>query len=90
MEERGEVLELRKSLVSHEARPGTMVRVVEDKRRPEFEGMLGIIKGVFGHPDYLALDVQLEDGRLELFWFNQLDTADVGSATRSLPFYDGS
>ena len=83
-------MQLHHSLVAYEARPGTLVRVVEDKRRPEYEGKLGTIKGTFGHSDYPALDVQLENGRLELFWFHQLEKAEVESETRSLPFYDGS
>ncbi len=70
------VMDVRHSLVAHEARPGMLVRVVEDKRRPEFEGMLGTIKGSFGHSDYPALDLQLENGRLELFWFHQLENAE--------------
>jgi len=49
-----------------------LVRVVKDKRRPEFEGMLGTVKGRFGHSDYPALDVQIENRRLELFWFHQV------------------
>jgi hypothetical protein len=64
------------SLVRHEAHPGMLVRVIEDRRRPEYVGKLGIIRGSFGSPDYPALDVQLENGRLELFWFHQLDKAD--------------
>ena len=83
-------MQLHHSLVAHEARPGMLVRVVEDERRPEYEGKLGTIKGTFGHSDYPALDVQLENGRLELFWFHQLEKAEVESETRSLPFYDGS
>jgi len=35
--------------------------------------MFGTVKGSFGDPEYPALDVQLEDGRLELFWFFQLE-----------------
>jgi hypothetical protein len=27
----------------------------------------------WGHPKYPALDVRLEDGRLELFWFHEVD-----------------
>ena len=69
-------MDVEHSLVVHEARPGMLVRVIEDKRRPEFEGMLGTIKGSFGHSDYPALDVQLENGRLELFWFHQLENAE--------------
>jgi hypothetical protein len=69
-------MDLSHSVVAHEARPGMLVRVVEDKRRPEFEGMLGTIKGSFGHSDYPALDVQLENGRLDLFWCHQLEKAE--------------
>lgn len=60
-------------LVAHEAHPGMMVRVFADERRPEYEGMFGTVRASFGNPDYPALDVQLEDGRLELFWFHQLE-----------------
>jgi hypothetical protein len=53
-----------------------LVRVREDSRRPEYEGKLDIIKGSFGNPDYPALDVQLENGRLGLFWYHQLEKAE--------------
>ncbi len=69
-------MQSRHSLVAHEARPGMLVRVVEDWRRPEYEGKLGTITGTFGDSDYPALDVQLENGRLELFWFHQLEKAE--------------
>ena len=64
---------------SHEARPGLAVRVVKSFRHPEFEGMLGTIKDCYGDADYPALDVQLEDGRLELFWFHQLEKVEESS-----------
>ena len=70
---------------SYEARPGTAVRVREGYRRPELEGMGGTIEQCWGSPEYLALDVRLEDGRSELFWFHQLDTA----APTRVAFYDG-
>ena len=63
-------------LVSNEVHPGLMVRVREGYRKSEFDGMLGTVKQTFGHPDYAAVDVQLEDGRLELFWHHQLDKVD--------------
>jgi hypothetical protein len=69
-------MQLDHSLVRHEAHPGMLVRVIEDRRRPEYVGKLGIIRGSFGSPDYPALDVQLENGRLELFWYHQLEKAD--------------
>ena len=35
--------------------------------------MEGTIEGSFGNPGHPALDVRLENGRRELFWFYQLD-----------------
>ncbi len=61
---------------SNEVHPGVIVRVRKGYRKSEYDGMLGIVKGTFGHPDYAAVDVQLEDGRLELFWHHQLDKLD--------------
>ncbi len=61
---------------SREAQPGTAVRVLRSDRKPQFEGMLGTIKNRFGDAEYPALDVQLEDGRLELFWFYQLERVE--------------
>jgi hypothetical protein len=49
-------------------------------RKPEFEGMMGTIKQCFGNAEYPALDVQLEDGRLELFWFHQVERAEGSAA----------
>ncbi len=74
------------SVQSYEARPGTAVRVREGYRKPELEGMGGTIEHCWGSPDYVALDVRLEDGRSELFWFHQLDTA----APARVAYYDGS
>ena len=70
----------------YEACPGTVVRVREGYRRPELEGMGGIIEQCWGSPDYRALDVRLEDGRSELFWFHQLDTVAPARGA----YYDGS
>jgi hypothetical protein len=63
-------------LESNEAHPGLMVRVREGYRKREFDGMLGTVKQTFGNPDYVAVDVQLDNGRLELFWHHQLDKLD--------------
>lgn len=57
----------------HEPRPGMLVRVREGHRRSEFGGMVGIVEHRWGHPDYPALDVRLADGRLQLFWFHEVD-----------------
>jgi hypothetical protein len=57
-----------------EARPGTRVRVTTNPRTSGLEdGMRGVVTQRWGHPDYPALDVRLENGRSELFWFHELD-----------------
>ena len=61
---------------SHEALIGTRVRVLETDRRPKYRGMFGTIEHRWGHPEYLALDVRLDDGPLELFWAHGLESAD--------------
>jgi hypothetical protein len=66
------------SLQSHEALIGARVRVLETHRRPELRGMFGTIEHRFEHPEYLALDVRLDDGRLELFWAHGLESAEEG------------
>ena len=58
-----------------EALPGTAVRVRYVTRRTEFAGMRGTIEKSFGSTDHPALDVRLENGQCELFWFYQLDRA---------------
>ena len=64
------------SLISHEALPGVRVRVSQDERRPELRGMVGTVQTRFGHADHAALDVVLDNGQLELFWYHQLEKAD--------------
>jgi len=63
-------------LQSHEALVGARVRVLQTDRRPELRGMLGTIEHRFGHPEYVALDVRLDDGQLELFWAHGLESAE--------------
>jgi hypothetical protein len=63
-------LEMREALI------GVRVRVLETDRRAELRGMLGTIEQRFGHPDYVALDVRLDDGQLELFWAHGLEKAE--------------
>jgi hypothetical protein len=76
-------------LDSDEVQSGMLVRVREDRRRPELEGMVGIVRKSYGAPEYLAIDVELEDGQLELFWFYQLDDPNTDALTHSVAFYDG-
>ena len=67
-------------LQSYEALIGARVRVLETDRRAELRGMLGTIEHLFGHPKYLALDVRLDDGQLELFWAHGLESAEQEEA----------
>lgn len=61
---------------SEEAMIGARVRVSESGRRSEWRGLTGTVSGKWGNPEYLALDVQLEDGRTQLFWHHELEEID--------------
>ena len=61
---------------SYELFIGARVRVLETDRSADVRGMYGTIEHRFGHPEYLALDVRLDDGRLELFWAHELESAE--------------
>jgi hypothetical protein len=58
---------------SHEPHPGMLVQVNDGLWRSEFAGMVGTVEHRWGNPDYPALDVRLEDGRMMLFWFHELE-----------------
>jgi hypothetical protein len=58
---------------SEEARIGASVRVSDSVLHSELQGLRGTVSGLWGHPKYLALDVRMEDGRLELFWHYELE-----------------
>lgn len=58
---------------SHEARLGIAVQVKPGHWKSRFNGLRGTVEHVWGHPDYPALDVRLDNGRSELFWFHELD-----------------
>jgi len=51
------------------------VKVLETDRRAELRGQFGTIEHCFGHPEYMALDVRLDNGQLELFWAHGLERA---------------
>jgi hypothetical protein len=51
------------------------VQVQKGIWRSEFGGMLGTVEHMWGSPEYPALDVRLDNGRLVLFWFHELDEA---------------
>jgi hypothetical protein len=52
------------------------VRVGKPVLYPEFWGMMGTIRGTWGHPEHLALDILLDDGRSQLFWHYDLELVD--------------
>ena len=58
---------------SEQARIGARVRVGESSLRSEWRGLTGRISGRWGHPEYAALDVRLEDGSSQLFWHYELE-----------------
>ena len=66
---------------SRETRPGLAVRVKDGHWRSEFRGTLGTVENKWGHPDHPALDVRLEDGRSELFWFHDLEKVQEEART---------
>ena len=56
-----------------QARIGARVRVGESGLRPEWRGLTGTISGRWVHPEYVALDVRMGDGRSQLFWHHELE-----------------
>ena len=68
------------SLESHEARLGIRVRVAHSDISPQLRGMLGTIETCYGHPEYVALDVRLDDGQYELFWAHGLQKVEREAA----------
>jgi hypothetical protein len=59
-----------------EARIGRRMRVRNDHRKADFRGREGTIAKRWGDPGYPALDVLLDDGRWQLFWFHELEPVD--------------
>ncbi len=60
-------------MMSQEALIGMRVRVREDYRSAHLRGQKGTIKNRWGDPNYVALEVLLDDRRLELFWHHELE-----------------
>jgi hypothetical protein len=58
---------------SQEALIGTRVRVRQDYRLVHLRGQEGTIKNRWGDPNYLALDVLLDNSSSELFWHHELE-----------------
>jgi hypothetical protein len=62
---------------SEEARIGARVRVSESGRRSEWRELTGTVSAKWGNPEYLALDVRMDEGRMQLFWHHELE--EIGS-----------
>lgn len=60
-------------MLSEEALVGTRVRVRDSLLRADLRGLEGTIARRWGHPEYVALDVLLGDGRTQLFWHHELE-----------------
>ena len=58
---------------SEEALIGMRVRVRNSLLRGDLRGRMGMILRRLGSPDYVVLDVLLENGSQELFWHHELD-----------------
>jgi hypothetical protein len=58
---------------SEEARVGKRVRVREDHRKANLRGLKGIIVERWGNPNYVALDILLDEGGWQLFWYHELE-----------------
>ena len=66
-------------MMSEETRIGLRVRVGESGWRSEWHGLTGTSTAKWGTPGYLALDVLLDDGRTQLFWYHELEEIAEGS-----------
>ncbi len=64
-------------MLAHEPRRGMLVRVKKGCWKLEFRDRHGTVEHMWGAPEHPALDVRLEDGRLELFWFHELDQIQI-------------
>ncbi len=60
-------------MMSEEARIGVRVRVGESGWRSEWQGLTGTIRAKWGNSECLAFDVVLDDGRMQLFWYHELE-----------------
>lgn len=63
-------------MLPKEAQIGKRVRVRADHRSPSLRGLAGTIEKRWGDPNYVALDVLLDEGRSELFWHHELEELD--------------
>ena len=61
---------------SEEAQVGKRVRVREDIRKTNLRGQEGTIAKRWGNPAYPALDVLLDGGGWQLFWYHELESLE--------------
>jgi hypothetical protein len=64
---------------SEEARVGKRVRVRGDHRTASLRGREGTIVERWGNPSYAVLDVLLDEGEWQLFWYHELEEIEVES-----------
>jgi hypothetical protein len=64
---------------SEQAQVGAKVRVGYSGFRSEWRGLTGTISGKWNNPEYLALDVLLDDGRTQQFWHHELEEIAQGA-----------
>jgi hypothetical protein len=62
-----------------DAQIGKRVRVRKDLRTTTLRGRQGMIAKRWGNPGYPALEVLLDEGHWQLFWFHELEEGDVQS-----------
>ena len=64
---------------SEQAQIGSRVRVGKSGAHSELWGLTGTVSAMWGNPEYLALDVRMEDGRTQLFWHHELEEISEGA-----------
>ena len=68
-------------VLPEEAQIGKRVRVREGARpRPTLPASVGTIEKRWEDPNYLALDVLLDDGSRQLFWHHELEEEEVDAS----------
>ena len=60
---------------SQDVQLGMLVRVSQLHRKMDYRGQTGVVQQRYGNVHYAAFDIQLLDGRSELFWHHEFDEA---------------
>ena len=63
---------------SEDAKVGKRVRVRKDHSTTILRDREGTIVERWGNPSYAALDVLLDEGDWQLFWYHELEEVDEG------------